>query len=234
MSERKAYEALSSESRLKILKELQKEALGVEGIAKLVNLQPITVRHHLQLLEDAGLVESHEERTGSVGRPKVLYKISEKPTLVSYPKRGYLTLSSFIVRSLQGMIGSRKAGKLLKAIGRNMGESAVREIELNQGVGEWSPEAFLSFFVKGYEGAAGAEPEVVKVNENNVTYRVHNCLFLELAVRMPDMMCDILHEAFHEGVANAMGGKVKIMRLSCKGHGAPFCEHKCTWQSDSK
>lgn len=234
MSERKAYEALSSESRLRILKELQKKTLGVDAIAELVNLQPITVRHHLQMLEDAGFVESREERTGSVGRPKVLYKISEKPMVVSYPKRRYLTLTSLIVKSLESTIGSRRAGKFLSAIGRNMGESAVREIESNHDVVEWSPEAFASFFIKGYEGAAGAEPDIVKVNENSITYRVHNCLFLELAVRMPEMMCDILHDAFHEGVADAMGGKVKIKRLSCKGHGAPFCEHKCTWQSNSK
>ncbi len=231
MSERKAHEALSSESRLRILKELQKSFLGVEEIAKLVNLQPITVRHHLQLLEDVGFVESLEERTGSVGRPKILYKTAEKPVIVNYPKRRYLTLSSFVIRTLQTEIGLEKAGKLLKAAGRKMGESVVREIELNQSVVEWSLRAFTSFYLKGYEGTVGALPEIMKVNEKEVTYRVHNCLFLELAARMPDLMCDVLHSAFHEGVADAIGGRVKIKQLACKGHGDPFCEYKCTWLS---
>ncbi len=74
MSEKKAYEALSSSSRLRILKLLHKKPLNVEEIAESVKLQPITVRHHLQLLVDAGFVESHEQRTGTVGRPKVYYE----------------------------------------------------------------------------------------------------------------------------------------------------------------
>ncbi len=229
MSERKAYEALSSTSRLEILKSLHKKPLSVDEIAKLVNLQSITVRHHLKSLEDAGFIESHEEKGGTVGRPKVYYQIAKEPTIVGYPKRRYLTLSNFMIRTLRLFIGSKRADTLLRRVGKNMAESIIREMESKHDVKEWSSEAFVDFFIKGYLEEAGAEPEIVKTDKDQIVYRVHNCLFLELAVKMPEMMCDVLHEAFHEGVSSAMGGKVKIIRLTCKGHGDPYCEHKCEW-----
>ncbi|MFQ5836749.1 MAG: helix-turn-helix transcriptional regulator [Candidatus Bathyarchaeia archaeon] len=233
MSERKAYEALSSESRLEILKLLHKKALSVEGVAKLVNLRPVTVRQHLQSLEDAGFIESYREKKGVVGRPKVYYQIAKEPTIVGYPKRRYLTLSNFMIKTLRRMIGSKRAGKLLRGVGKNMGENIVRKIESEHDVKEWSPEAFTDFFIKGYLEETGAEPEIVKADKNEVVYRVHNCLFLELAVKMPEMMCDVLHNSFHEGVSSAMGEKAKITRLTCKGHGDPYCEHKCEWHASS-
>lgn len=234
MSEKKAYEALSSASRLEILKLLHKKPLSVDEIAKVVNLQPITVRHHLQSLEDAGFIESYEKKRGTVGRPKVYYQIAKEPTIVGYPKRRYLTLSNFMIKNLQLLIGSKRASKLLERVGKNMSESVIREIESKHDVKEWSPEAFRDFFIKGYLEEAGAEPEIVKTDKNLVVYRVHNCIFLELAVKMPDMMCDVLHEAFHEGVSSAMGGKAKITRLTCKGHGDPYCEHNCEWHASPR
>lgn len=233
LSEKKAYEALASASRLEILKLLHKQPLSVEEIAESVNLQPITVRHHLRSLEDAGFVENYEEKTGSVGRPKVYYRIAEEPTIVTYPKRRYLTLSNYMIRTLRLLIGSKRASKLLGKVGKNMGESVVREIESKHDVKEWSFEAFKEFFIKGYLEEAGAEPEIVKTNRNLAVFRVHNCLFLELAVKMPDMMCEVIHDSFHEGVMSAMGGKAKITRLTCKGQGDPYCEHKCEWHVSS-
>jgi predicted ArsR family transcriptional regulator len=230
LSEKKAFEALSSASRLEILKLLHKKPLSVDEIAKLVNLQPITVRHHLHSLEDAGFVESYEEKKGSVGRPKVYYKIAKEPTVVGYPKRRYLTLSNFMIRTLQLLIGSKRASKLLRRVGKNMGESVIKEIESKHDVKEWSPEAFKEFFINGYLEEAGAEPEIVKDDENQVVFRVHNCLFLELAVKMPEMMCDVLHESFHEGVTKALGKQAKINRSTCMAKGDPYCEHTCEWK----
>ncbi len=213
---------------------MHKKPLSVDEISTLVDLQPITVRHHLHPLEDAGFIESYEEKTGAVGRPKVYYRIAEEPTIVSYPKRRYLTLSSFMIKTLQRLIGSKRAGELLERVGRNMGESVIREIESKHDVKEWSPEAFIEFFIKGYLEEAGGEPEIVKMEKDRIVFRMHNCLFLELAVKMPETMCDVLHDAFHEGVTKAIGGKAKIIRVTCKGHGDPYCEHSCEWRASSK
>jgi predicted hydrocarbon binding protein len=73
----------------------------------------------------------------------------------------------------------------------------------------------------------GAEPEVVEINNKKLVYRLHNCLFFELSVKMPEIMCDILHESFHEGLVKAMGNGMKISRSSCLSKGDPYCEHSC-------
>ncbi len=234
MSDRKAYEALSSKSRLEILRLLRKKHLNVDEIAELVNLQPISVRHHLQSLEDADFIESYEKKSGTVGRPKVYYHIAKKPKVVGYPKRRYLTLSNFVIRTLPKFIGSERTLKLLKRVGKNMGKNVIKEIELRHLGKEWSCETFKELFLKEYLEEEGTDPEIVKTDKNQIVYRMHNCLFFELAVKMPEMICDALHESFHEGVSSALNKKVKIIRLTCQGHGDPYCEHKCEWQNSSQ
>ncbi|MEJ2272753.1 MAG: helix-turn-helix domain-containing protein [Candidatus Bathyarchaeota archaeon] len=231
MKDKTAYNALSSESRLKILKLLHKNALSVEEIAKLMDLQPITVRHHLQSLQDAGFIENYEERSGTVGRPRVFYQIAKEPTTVGYPKRRYMNLSNFLIKTLQSLIGTDRTSNVLKRVGENMGINVIKEIESKNDVKSWTPETFSTFFIKEYLEKAGAEPEITTNTDNEIMYRVHNCLFLELAVKMPETMCDVLHESFHDGVSKAMGGNAKIIKLTCMGHGDTYCEHKCEWQT---
>jgi len=86
--EAEAYRALSSRSRLDILRLLYRDSLSVDQIAEKLGLQPITVRHHLQSLVESDFVEAIEERAGTVGRPKIYYKLVKEPPLVSYPRRG--------------------------------------------------------------------------------------------------------------------------------------------------
>ncbi len=83
MTDRRAYEALSNRSRLEILRALRKKDLSVREIAQLINLQPISARHHLQSLEDSEFIESYEKKSGIVGRPKIYYRIPNKPKVVS-------------------------------------------------------------------------------------------------------------------------------------------------------
>jgi predicted ArsR family transcriptional regulator len=233
MSEKKAYDALSSSARLSILRLLRKDHLNVEEIAELVNLQPISVHHHLQSLEDAGFIESYEKKSGTVGRPKVYFRITKKPKVVSYPKRRYLTLSNFVIKTLPKFIGSTKTNELLKRVGKKMGKNVIKEIESKHLDKEWSYETFEELFLNEYLEEEGTDPEIVKSGKNQVVYRMHNCLFFELAVKMPEIMCDTLHEAFHEGISIALNKKVKIKRLTCQGHGDRYCEHECEWQDSS-
>ena len=231
LSEKRAFGALSSASRLEILELLYRKPLSVEEIAESVKLKPITVRHHLQQLEDAGFIESYEEKGHGVGRPKTYYHIAKEPVSVNFPKRRYLVLSDFLVRTARLLLGRKRGDAFLRKVGRNMGEDVIRKLESSHNIKEWSFEAFKDYYVKGYNAEAGEEPEIAQTGDNLIVYRTHNCLFLELAMKMPDTVCDVLHDAFHEGIGDALGGKVKITRVTCKGHGAPYCEHRCEWRT---
>jgi predicted ArsR family transcriptional regulator len=222
-----AYRALSSKSRLEILKLLYTRPLSVDELAEKLGLQPITIRHHLQSLEEAGFIEPFEERMGSVGRPKLYYRIIKEPPLLSFPKRRYLTLSNFVINTLQFVLGANRAKKLLWKTGLEMGKNTIKRLESENHIREWSLKMYEKFFIKDYLEDAGAEPEIIELNENKIVYRLHNCLFFELAVRMPEIMCETLHRSFHEGVSSAMGKKFKISRLTCMAKGDPYCEHVC-------
>ncbi len=229
MIEAQAYRALSSKSRLGILKLLYRKPMSVEEISEKLSLQPITIRHHLQSLVEAGFIEAFEERAGSVGRPKIYYKMVKEPPLVSYPKRRYLMLSSFLISTLRFIVGESRAKKILRKTGLEMGENIAKRLESEHEIREWSLKAYEQFFVKDYLEEMGAEPEIVDVSEEKIVYRLHNCIFFEVAVKMPEIMCDVLHESFHEGLIRAMGKEMKINRLTCMAKGNPYCEHSCEW-----
>lgn len=218
------YRALSSKSRIEIVKLLYNKPLGIDELAEKLQLQPITVRHHIQSLVDANLLESYEERSGLRGRPKTYYRIAKSLPTVSFPQRQYLTLSSLLMDALQSELGTSGAKKILDKAGREMGTQTVDELRQKNKIKSWTPKEFVEIFVK-YLREAGAEPEVIERTEKKVTYRLHNCLFFELATKSPDLMCDVLHKQFHKGVSNTMGKHIKDIQTACMGHGDDYCEH---------
>ncbi len=230
MGETEEYaRVLASSSRVEILKLLYKKPLSVEEIAKELGLKPITVRHHLQYLSEANLIETFEKREGSVGRPKVFYKATKTPIAFSFPKRYYQRLSRFLIDGLQFFVGEKKLKKFLEEVGVRMGEGDVRELKRKYNVKEWDPKEYVDLYIKKYLEESGAEPEVIEAKNGRIVYRMHNCLFFELASSMPEIMCDVLHESYHEGVSKEMGGKMRIKRQTCMGKGDEYCEHICEY-----
>lgn len=64
------------DTRRQLLRHLQAgEATTVVDLARSVRLEPVTVRHHLSLLRQQGLVEAEAQRHGR-GRPRNLYRLS--------------------------------------------------------------------------------------------------------------------------------------------------------------
>jgi len=227
--EAETYRVLSSKSRLDILKLLYRNQMSVEQIAEKLGLQPITIRHHLQSLVESGFIESTEERAGSVGRPKIFYRLVKEPPLISYPRRGYLMLNHFLVNAMQLTLGEDQAKKILRKAGLDMGENATKRLESENEIREWTLKAFERFFVRDYLEKMGSEPEVVEANDKRIVYRLHNCLFFEMAVKTPEIMCDVLHESFHHGLTNAMNKNIKINHITCMAKGAPHCQFSCAW-----
>ena len=74
------YRALGDQSRLRIVALLRgrQSALDVREIAMGVALHPNTVRDHLNVLVQAGLVQMRPMRRGATGRPPALYEAAER------------------------------------------------------------------------------------------------------------------------------------------------------------
>ena len=227
MNEVEVYQVLASKSRLEILRLLYRKPFSVEELSKATGLRPITVRHHLQLLEETGFVESYEERTGGIGRPKVYYKVAKQPPLIGFPKRQYLMLCSLLIDGMRSELGLSRTKTLFKEVGLELTESILKKLALENGVSNWSLKEFRELLVGKYLKEFGAEPEIVKADDRKTVYRVYNCVFLELAKEVPEIICEALHEGFNEGVSKVTNGRLRIRKLSCMGKGDPYCEYVC-------
>jgi len=212
MSEQKVHSALSSKTRAEILKLLYKKPLDVEEIAQKLKLQPVSIRHHLQSLEEAGLLECTEERSGSAGRPKTRYKIASSPPAVTFPARRYLFFSGILIDSLMHIIGKAKVQRY--------------------NVTKWTPKEFEEIFVGKYLQEAGTEPEIAEKSDKKIVVRLHNCIFSELSMKMPELMCDVAHKEFFHAASEVMGGNIKVTQATCLGRGDIYCEHIFEWKSD--
>lgn len=227
--------ALSSEVRLEILKLLYQRPRDIEDLAKNhLKLQPITVRHHIQFLQEAGLLESYEERTGSAGRPKTYYKIAKTLPTVTFPARRYFDLSKAMLNTLSGSLGEKKTDEILTEVGSELGKETVKYLAATNNVKRWTTKEFAEIFVEKYLKETGAEPEIIEKSGSRVVYRMHNCLFYELAQETPCLMCDVLHHQFHSSLVKAMNDDFKDTQTTCMGHGANYCEHVVEWVPEKK
>jgi len=74
---------------------------NVEGLAEMAQVSPVTVRHHLNALQAAGLIESSSIRR-KVGRPYYVYSLSEKGHEL-FPKR-YVRLTSRLIDEMKARL----------------------------------------------------------------------------------------------------------------------------------
>jgi len=223
------YRALASKSRTDILKLMYTKPRNIEELAEKLMLRPITVRHHIQSLMEAGLLESYEERSGKSGRPTNYYRIAKSLPMVNFPERRYFLLSSFLVDTITLNLGEQKSKEMIAKAGYEMGKETVKTLEKEHNIREWSPKEFAEIFVKRYLEETGAEPEIISESDKRVVYRLHNCIFSELALKNPGLMCDILHKRFHQGVCATMRKNLRDSQKTCMGHGDVFCEHVVDW-----
>ena len=229
MSEHKVHQALSNKTRAEILKLLYRKPIGVDDMAKILNLRPVTIRHHLQSLTEAGLLETFEKRTGIAGRPKTYYKIEKSVPIVGYPARRYMILSTVLLNFVIQSMDKSRVAEVLSELGAKMGKETLEEVALSHNILKWTIENFEEFFVKEPLELFGCEPEIVERSEKKIVVRLHNCIFSELSQKMPDLMCGIVHMQFFNGAAEALDCGVKVLQTSCMGHGDTYCENVFEW-----
>lgn len=99
----KAHRALAEESRVTILGLLQQssESLAIKDLSEATGLHVTTIRAHLDVLADAGLVLASVESRTSPGRPRILYRIADDAS--ARPERdGYRLLSEVLASYIAG------------------------------------------------------------------------------------------------------------------------------------
>lgn len=119
---------MSNNTRDRVLKTLLlNQHSTVNELAEAVDINPISVRHHINKLEAEGLIESEEERHG-VGRPRLIYRLSEKG-MEQFPKR-YLDLTLRILRQLKESLSPQMVGEIFQEIAEDMAEELTADMNL--------------------------------------------------------------------------------------------------------
>jgi predicted ArsR family transcriptional regulator len=215
------YTALSSPVRRRIVLFLSREGpRELKDIAAAVGLREITARHHLMVMERAGLVSSVEHHSGLPGRPRLLFEVSSEHHDLSLPRRQYQMLSEHLIEELIAMGGKARAAEVMRAVGTKIGQGLVAQALREAGKKSLKPEVVEDYIVPELD-EFGSAAQVLERTGSSIQIRVNNCVFFELSKKYHNVVC-AGHEALFQAIADAMGG-YEVRQISCMACGAPSC-----------
>lgn len=205
------YRALADPNRRHLLRLLDdaKVPSEVGALSEQVGLHPNTVRDHLELLSQAGLVEHTPEKRTRPGRPRMLYNAAPRETR-SPGAEGYRFLAEVLASFIEATVdhpvaAAEKAGRVW---GRYMVDRPAPFLQ-----------AALSQVVEQLVTALaelGFAPEE-RQQEKGILIRLHDCPFRDLARTRGDVVCSV-HLGILRGMAEELGGSVSVDDLQ------PFVE----------
>lgn len=108
---------------------LNRQRCTINELAEIVDINPISVRHHISKLEALGRVSSEEEKHG-VGRPRRVYFLTNQG-MEQFPQR-YLTLSIRLLEQLKETLPAATVTKLFKEIATDMVNDHTAQLDLSK------------------------------------------------------------------------------------------------------
>ena len=105
---------------------LTKQRCTINELADEVDINPISVRHHITKLQAESYVASEEERHG-VGRPRRLYFLTERG-LEQFPSR-YLRLTLRLLEQLKGSMPEPMVNELFSQMAKDIASDFNAETE---------------------------------------------------------------------------------------------------------
>ncbi len=212
------HRALSDPSRVQILEVVQEaEApLGARELATRVGLHVNTVRSHLRVLAEAGLVSARREERAGPGRPRVLYEATaealDAPALASYR-----LLAQILASSLAG--SERDPSAQAEEAGRVWGAHLVRKPPPFTAT---SREETIDELVRLHE-QYGFKPELRRAKSGREIV-LRRCPFQEVATTYQAVICPV-HLGLIRGALAELGTGVEADWLepfaepgACVGH----------------
>jgi DeoR family suf operon transcriptional repressor len=119
---------MSNNTRNRVLRSLLlNQKRTVNELAEAVDINPISVRHHVTKLEAEGLILSEEERHG-VGRPRLIFSLTPKG-MEQFPQR-YLQLTLRLLEQLKSSLPEKVLGNIFKEVAEGIAEDLTHDINL--------------------------------------------------------------------------------------------------------
>jgi len=212
------HRALSDPSRARILEVVQEaEApLDARELGTRVGLHVNTVRSHLRVLAEAGLVSARREARTRPGRPRVLYEATAEP-LDERALTSYRLLAQILASSLAG--SERDPSARAEAAGRVWGAHLIRKPAPFTSI---SKEETIDEVVRLHE-QYGFRPELRRAKKGQEIV-LKRCPFQEVATTYQSVICPV-HLGLIRGALAELGTGVEADRLqpfaepgACVGH----------------
>lgn len=186
---------------------LMRERCTINDLAEAVEINPISVRHHIAKLEAEGLVISDEERHG-VGRPRRMYYLTEKGH-EQFPTR-YVRLTLRLLEQLKETLPSPLVERLFTQIAQEMASGYLTQAE---GLG---PEQRLDL-VQRLLTSEGFNVEIEK-QDDNYLIRESNCPYYHVGQNHPEV-CSVDQTLISTIL------EVPAQKIQCMLHGDAHCTY---------
>lgn len=202
----RAHRALGSASRVRLLEAIRAEGpLEAEQLAERVGLHLNTVRAHLNVLREAGLVGARTLPSAGPGRPRLAFAATDMLADEGHPG-AYRLLAGILTASLQQRDdGPERATSAGRAAGRQL---ATRPHPSPLGVTDRRATvlALLDRFGFAPRPAGEVRPDGSQV------IGLHRCPFSDLAEDGSSIVC-AAHRGLIQGAFEELGGSPGSVRL---------------------
>jgi predicted ArsR family transcriptional regulator len=194
------HRALGDERRARIVDELGRARSGLDAaeLAGRVGLHQNTIRFHLGVLVDAGLVGSRPAERSAPGRPRILYSL--RPEGAAADRDEYRLLATILAGTVarQGD-GSSQAEDAGRAWGRYL---VRRPLPLDRVSDEQATSEVVELLdQQGFAPEAG-DREIL----------MRRCPFHELAESQPEVVCAV-HRGLISGALGELGSTLEVDEL---------------------
>lgn len=191
------HRALADERRTRIVAELHGSAAGLDAheLARRIGLHPNTIRWHLGVLADAGLVSQRRAERTTPGRPRTLYTLTAEAA--ARPKDEFRLLASVLTSALAQ---DRDAVTKSEAAGFGWGRYlAPRRTPFSTP----DEEEVIAEIVRLLDDQ-GFAPEVERDE-----VRLRRCPYYDLAEQHPDVVCSV-HKGLIAGALDELGSDLDV------------------------
>ena len=200
------FRALSSQVRTRLLELLRAEAdLDAAALADRLDLHVNTVRTHLGVLEDAGLVTAEVEDRDRPGRPRRLYRATERAAPAE-ADHGYRFLAEVLASYLSATAPDPAAAA--EEAGNAWGGHIVAKPPPFQQLNDDEAVTRLLAMLEEF----GFAPQLDTDDPTRPRVRLLHCPFLDTAREHPEVVCSV-HLGLMRGALAELGVNVRTEDL---------------------
>ncbi|WHX28970.1 helix-turn-helix domain-containing protein [Brevibacillus agri] len=200
-----------------------KEPITVQDVADHFAIHPNVARLHLTKLEDVNLLTAVSDKSGKGGRPSRLYSLSEQVVSLQFPPRDYQLLADIAIESLLSLGEAGEAALIHMGyrIGTEMAKRAIVQSGLNLQTATLEEKLHL---IHRLVVAQGLRPDIEKLEDGKLRFRVNNCTFSDTAKKYPSAVCQ-MHNALLMGIFETYLGNIELREDDSMIRGCKSCNY---------